>query len=196
MEDNVNSVSSDSSDKIIVSCPAVVAACEAFADKRMTGSADLYRSRGELKLDKIRQDIVTGALAEFAVYEYFSNKGVECSKPDLEIYENKKKTYSPDLVAGGCVLHVKSQTVASAAKYGSSWLFQSTDKLLGTPSETALMIFCLVDGHRVEIKAIVSVLDIVENGLTAKPKVWRYANSKVAIYLKSVLESNINLWRL
>jgi hypothetical protein len=59
-----------------------------------------------------------------------------------------------------------------------------------------LWLFCIVDGTTVHIKAIVKVLDIIENDLIKEPKVFRYKFSKNALYLDDILKSNINLWRL
>lgn len=162
----------------------------------MEKSEALYRSRGELRTSKIRSDIVTGALAEFAVFKYLTDKGQPCSPPDLSILEVRNKSFAADLMSGDVHVHVKSQTIESANKHGTSFLFQKTDKILSTPSETALMAFCIVHPENVEIKAIVKVLDIVEANLLDKPKVFIYQQSKNAIYLDAVLSSKINLWSI
>ena len=167
--------------------------CRKFAEDRIGLSEELYRKRGEANVDKMLDDITIGAMAEWAVYKHLKEKGVECSKPDFEIYDAKKKAFSADLITTNHAVHVKSQSLLSANKYGSSWLFQKTDKLLSKPSDQDVMVFCIVDGEEVEIKALVSVVDVVDNDLTSEPKVWKYRFTKHAIYLDEVLDSQINL---
>jgi len=75
-------------------------------------------------------------------------------------------------------------------------MFQKEDKLLSTPSETGKIVFCLVEGTKVYIKAIVSVLELVEADLIKKPKVFKYQFTKNALYLEDILNSKINLWSL
>jgi hypothetical protein len=93
MENHISSISDNFSDKTVISCPLVTEACNKFADERMALSADLYKSRGELNTDKIRKDIFTGALAEFAIQQYLMSRGLKCSAPDLSILENNKKIF-------------------------------------------------------------------------------------------------------
>lgn len=178
----------------------LVCKCEQFALDRIGLSEDLYRKRGENRKSKMVEDIKVGTMAEWAVYRYLTENMAECAEitaPDMEIYDKKKKTFSADLVyktiGHELKFHVKSQTYKSATAYGASWLFQKEDKLFKDPDDTEYLVFCLVEGDRVDIKAIVNVRDIVERELLDQPKIPRYRNSKKAIYLAHVLESDINL---
>lgn len=177
-------------------CPAIIKRCQDFADQRTAQGVELYRHRGEMSLNKIHLDIVTGAVAEYAVYEYLRSHGHDATPPDLIIYETAKKSFAADLKVGDRHLHVKSQTVEAAKKYGASWLFQKTDRVISTPSERDYMAFCLVNGDEVEIKAIVSTIELVDAEIWKEPKVPRYRYTKSALYLTDVLSSGIELWRL
>jgi hypothetical protein len=176
--------------------PEIVRACEEFAEKRAKSSEDLYRLRGEASYQKMKADIYTGALAEFAVYEYLKSKNIKVSPPDLNIYEVRQKSFGADLKGETKNFHVKSQTVEAATKYGASWLFQNSDKILTLPSENEYLVFCLVEGSVVDIQAIISNIELVEANLTKKPKIPKYATTKSAIYLQDVLGSNLNKWNL
>lgn len=161
---------------------------ERFAEKRMAGSADLYKSRGELRDQKIFQDIVTGACAEIAVYRLLKNKGIEATKPDFKIYETRKKSFAADLETEIGAFHIKSQTLESANKYGASWLFQKYDPLLKDGHLDEYMVFCIVEGREVTVEHICHIKDIIDNDVLDEPKVWRYRHSKYAIYLEDVKE--------
>ena len=158
-----------------------------FAADRMGLSQELYEKRGEKNISKIEQDILTGAVAELAVYNFFRRNEIRTSKPDFVIYDKKDKSFSADLRSTKYNIHVKAQTFGSANKYGASWLFQKEDKLFKNPSDTELLVLCLVDGNFVNIETIVSTKQIVENGFLEEPIVYRYQLTKKAIYLNRII---------
>lgn len=171
-----------------------------FAADRLGGSKDLYEKRGEKNLSKIEQDIITGAVAELAVYNFFRRNKIKTTKPDMTIYEKKKKSFSADLRSTKYNIHVKAQSFKSANKYGASWLFQKEDKLFKEPSDNELIVFCLVDDTYVNIEAIVSTKQIVEHELIEQPMVYRYQFTKNAIYLNRVIleideEEGVEYWK-
>lgn len=176
--------------------PGTIWTCNDFATKRLKDSITMYTSRGEASVTKIHQDIVTGAMAEFAVCEYLTKKGLNPSPPDLTIYPPGKKSFSADITFGDKHIHVKAQTHEASLRHGASWLFQKTDKVVSVPSENAYMAFCIVDGPKVIIKAIVSTVELAEFNLWKKPKVPRYQGTKMALYLDDILNSKLNTWRL
>lgn len=186
--------------KSIELTPQLIEKCQQFALDRIGLSEELYRKRGENRKSKMVEDIKVGTMAEWAVFRYLTENMADCaeiSAPDMEIYDKKSKTFSADLVYTAVNqevrFHVKSQTYKSAKAYGASWLFQKEDKLFKDPDDSEYLVFCLVEGDRVDIKAIVNVRDIIEAELLDQPKVWKYRHSKRAIYLDHVLESDINL---
>lgn len=170
-----------------------------FALDRLGGSKDLYKIRGENNLSKIEQDIVTGAVAELAVYNFFRRNKIKTTKPDMTIYDKKKKSFKADLRSTEYNIHVKAQTFESANKYGASWLFQKEDKLFKNPSDNELLVFCLVDGDFVNIETIVSTKQIIENELIEQPSVYRYTFTKNAIYLNSIIkkmdQQGVEYWK-
>lgn len=156
-------------------------------------SANLYKMRGEESVLKIKNDIITGVLGEYAVSAYVKSLGYNCSEPDLTIHKTRQKSFAADLESEAGTFHVKSQTQKSAQRYGASWIFQKEDRLMTLPSENCYLAFCLIDNDKVQIKAIVSNIDIVEAKLTKAPKIPKYAHTKLALYLDDILNSKINL---
>lgn len=167
-----------------------------FAAKRVKGSRELYTRRGEKNLSKMEEDIVIGTLGEYAVQNYCKEMGYKCSRPDLKIYEKRRKSYDADLT---CVvefghkdvvrkLHVKSQSTKSVKKYGLSWLFQRSDGLVKSPELEDLMVFTNVDPKtwECEVVGFVNPTVVCKLGLWGECKVWQYQKTKVAIYLEDL----------
>jgi len=147
-------------------------------------------------LSKIRRDIYGGALAEFAVYNYFLKDGLNCSEPDLEIYHASSKSYDPDLYVQGNKIHVKSQTKEAAERWGLSWTFQKNDPLLKVPSDTDYLALCKTHGNAVEICAILKAKTVHKENLFSDCRVANYAVTKKVIYFEELEASKINLWEL
>lgn len=164
--------------------------CWEFAEKRINGSKNVYAYRGESNMEKMKQDIFIGLMAEWACYKYLKSKGIEVSKPDMKIYTGRRKSYAADLMNDDLKIHVKSQGVVSAKRYGLSWLGQKTDRLWTSPDPDDYIMFTQVDGNEVEIKGVVKASDIVNNDILAEPKVPRYRDTKIALYWNDV---DINL---
>jgi hypothetical protein len=109
----------------------------------------------------------------------------------MRIYEAKDKSFEADLIVGDSLIHVKSQDIESATRYGASWLFQKKDKLLTVPGDNEFIAFCIVNDLSVDIKGIVLAKDLVKNNLVSEPKVARYTHTKNALYLQNILDSDI-----
>ena len=161
-----------------------------FSEQRIEGSKTLYSRRGEKNVEKMKTDILTGAIAEYAVYNYFKSKGLKCSRPDLKIYEKRKKSFDADLTAYNFYkekinVHVKSQTTASVKRYKQSWLFQRSDSLVKSPEVNDVMVFTNVctDTWECSIVGFVHPRLVCEMSLWGECKVPYYRHSKVAIYL-------------
>lgn len=167
--------------------------CLEFADLRTADSEKLYKSRGEKNSKKIYEDILNGVLAEWACHDYLSKLVPELSEPDMQIYEKRKKSFSPDLSSGNFKFHIKSQSKASADRYGASWLFQKTDKLFQRGAKDEFLVFAIVHQDHVEFLGGVSISDLVEKNLLAEPKVYQYRFSKVAIYFQDLINSGLDL---
>jgi len=149
---------------------------EDFADLREKNDSSFYKTkRGAFK----REDIVVGALGEIATYRFYSEGGVTISEPDFTIH--KKKSYDADLRTKESFIHVKSQSKESEDKYGCSYLFQKTDKLVTEPLKCHDISCCVVDLEKnlVEIKGIYRAT-IIKWG---EPKLEFLKKTKVALYI-------------
>lgn len=168
--------------------------CVDFADAQISTSQDLYAYRGESKVDKMVEDITVGKMGELASMMYLKDLGYDCSKPDFEIYETKRKSFDADLTCEDYKIHVKSQSMASVKRYGPSWLFQKRDSLVSDPEANEYMLFAAVDGSIVHILACLKAVDIVE--LYDEPRVPRYRTTKKALYLEHILDAGVRLNKL
>ncbi len=164
-----------------------------FANDRIDKSKALYNYRGESKVSKMIEDIVVGTVGEFAVAKYLRQQGLDCSRPDLKIYEAKRKSFEQDLLALKVLqedpikckqfkIHVKSQSVASSKRYGNSWLLQKSDKVTKDPGNNEYYAFTEVDGLNVTILGVVKCSDVIKHGLLSECKVPWYRDTKHALY--------------
>lgn len=167
--------------------------CKKFAKDRIKDSNQLYKWRGETNKDKMIEDCVIGTMGEWGAYKYLESKGIKTTKPDMKIYEKKRKSFAGDLISDDYVFHVKSQSVVSNKRYGASWLLQRRDKVVSNPAENEYFILTKVVDRYVEILAIIRCKDIADACLWGECKVPRYRHSKVALYLDDL--NSIDLWR-
>lgn len=158
--------------------------CVKFAEERISGSKSVYAYRGESRVDKMIDDIIIGCMGEWAVEAHLSSIGFECSEPDMVIYEKKRKSFDADLYVDDICIHVKSQGVESAKRYGNSWLFQRRDSLVSNPDDNEILAFTNVDleARKVEILGYCWAKDMKYS----ECKVWSYRTTKVAVYLPEI----------
>jgi len=167
--------------------------CRKFAEHRIKGSKGLYAYRGEQNQQKMIEDVIVGTMCEWGAFEYLKSKGIITSEPDMVIYETKRKSFSADLASETCKIHVKGQSSSSYSKYGYSWLLQRKDKITACASDSEYFIFASNNGLEVEILGICKVKDIVDGNLFGECKVYQYRHTKVALYLKDLIEAGIDL---
>lgn len=160
--------------------------CRAFTKAR-AGDNDLYKKRGGFK----EVDVLSGAMAEVAVYKLLSSRDVAVSHPDFSIHNKGKKSYNADLTDGYHNFHVKGQTLESKQKYGASWIMQRKDPIINSPENLHYLVPCTVDVKtgRVEIYGIFSIPSLVKNGCVEECKVEWFRKTKVALYLHTLEES-------
>lgn len=156
-----------------------------FAERVIDSNVTHYAKRNQTNKKKIINDICVGKIAEFAVNRYFKLRGIDCTQPDLNVYEAKKKSFDADLIIS-CVkhIHVKSQLDSSAKRYGTSWMFQKTDKLITQPKATDYIALCLTkDGlSEVMIKSFLKADAVTDKyDLPKLPQLY----SKRALYWES-----------
>jgi hypothetical protein len=181
---------------VIVVSKTTIKRCSEFAEARMQSSTKLYVDRGERQLSKIFRDIVGGTVAEFAVCNYLKSKNLDCTDPDLTIYEKRGKSYSPDLNSDDRRIHVKSQSAESAERHGLSWTFQKKDPLIWGPHKQDYLALTETKDNCVTIKAIVRARNLQDEHLYSEPKNTAYAYSKTVVYWDELLASGINLWEI
>lgn len=165
--------------------------CEAFAEERM-GSYGLYNARCRSKPEKIKQDLLIGAMGECGVYLLLSKYGI-CTPPSFTIFEKKRKDYSADLQFEGFSLHCKSQGEESVRRYGASWILQygkGRDPIFKCQDESQYLVLSRVNEEKgvVSIKAIMSVSYILKHGLIGEPRVAWLIGEKKALYLNQLEE--------
>jgi hypothetical protein len=163
--------------------------CKEFAEKRIDMSKSLYAYRGEQNKQKMIEDIIIGSMGEFGVFEYLKSKKIEVSLPDLTIYENKRKSFSADMQNDVHCFHVKSQTQNSISRYGHSWLFQRSDKIISSQDEKDIIVLTSVNELEVTIHATIYAKDMI----WSECKVPYYRHTKVAIYLDQLIEADVKL---
>lgn len=167
--------------------------CEQFSLACAQTNINRYRSRGQTSIDKIVSDIYTGRLGEVGVYLHKISLGIPCSEPDFSIYEGKKKSYAADLTSGNDKIHVKTQSLNSATKYGTSWILQAkqgdSDKLFKFRTDNDKAVLCVIKSkNEVTILAEVSINWLFSNDLIEEPKVPFFIGTKKAIYWDKVKE--------
>lgn len=138
----------------------------------------------------------TGKIAEWGVTLYFTDLPCTISDPDMTLYAQDKKSFDSDLTINGRDLHVKSQNMSSAEKFGTSWMFQyggngvgHCDKLF-KDKDGGWVAFCLVDEPKKTVQ-IVGICDF--NTVRAKlkePKKEALKKTKRCIYLKDLCPSD------
>lgn len=155
--------------------------CTDFAEACVGTNKDEYARRGQSKRATIVKQIITGKLGELAVARHLG-----LDEPDFEIYSKGKKSYAKDLEGDGFHYHVKTQDVAQSLKYGTSWVFQTRDKLVTKPQDIDKIVCCTVDlaSLEVNIYAIVGAEDAV--GLYKPTKLG--FPSKTALYAEDLKE--------
>jgi hypothetical protein len=124
--------------------------CVQFAHDSIETNLDEYSRRNQNRVHKILNDIIIGKVAEFGVYKYLSQKH-KLEEPDLKIYDKNNKSFDADLKIVGYDIHVKSQSIEQAEKYGVSWSFQKEDQLTTNPTKKDVIFLCLVNDLEVII---------------------------------------------
>jgi hypothetical protein len=154
-----------------------------FAKERCQ-NIGLYQKRGGFK----EIDIISGAMAEIAVYKLLKEREVPVGKPDFTIHSNGRKSYDADLSDGLHNFHVKGQTIQSKQKYGASWIMQRKDPIVNSPQKLHYLVPCVVDTStgRVEIFGIMSILSLKQHACFSECKLEWFRKTKIALYLDHI----------
>lgn len=160
-----------------------------FVEDSFSTSTDEYARRNQNNIEKIKKDIYNGKLAEFGVYYILKDK-FTVNEPDLKIYNAGGKSFDADLSflnkkGSKIELHIKSQHITSVNSFGKSWSFHPTDSLTTSPTESDVIVLCVVyDSETVEILKKVKAIDIV--GKYGEPTVPRLKGKKKVLYWETV----------
>ena len=170
--------------------------CEEFADAQLDTSKHLYAYRGEKRIEKIRDDIITGKMGELAACKYLKILGYKSNKPDFEIYKGRRKSFEADLITKcGKYIHVKSQGKESLKRYGASWLLQKSDPIVKESLEDHYILMISVCDLEAVVLGICKVSELHSKDLFGEPKVFTYQRTKKALYLSDI-EGKISLMAL
>lgn len=118
--------------------------CKLFAEYSTESSLEMYKDRNQLDEHKIFKDIFTGKLAEYMVYNYFIERNVNVSTPDLNIYNSNRKSYDADIRVDDIGIHVKSHEVNEI--YPISWVFQKNDPLVLHRDDSTYLCLVVFNG--------------------------------------------------
>jgi hypothetical protein len=150
--------------------------CSLFAKYSTESSLDEYSRRNQNNAEKIKNDIKTGKMAEFMVYNYLTENGKIATKPDLDIYDKHQKSYDADMVVGNAELHVKSHLKND--RFPVSWVFQKQDKVTSTDSENDYLCLVVMD----EFAGCSLYLKSAKKATFKEPKKECLKKTKVCIY--------------
>ncbi len=181
---------------IIKFSDADIKKCEKFASEVNTS---FYASRGQFNAEKRKLDSQIGKMGELAVYYYFTDKEIEVSKPDTKIYKKAEKSWDHDIIGKDFNLHCKSQNISQGLRYGTSWIFENTDKaIFKNIQDNDYVSFISVDleNKTADIKAIIKLTDLHKFSCFKKPKL-DYLITKSAVYFDDLktLPKEV-LWQL
>lgn len=156
--------------------------CLGFSEKSVDSSIDQYSKRSQNNIEKIKDDIYLGKVAEYAIYNHYKSQDKKISLPDITIYDAKHKSYDADLtLSNQYSIHVKSHYIKS--QFPTSWVFQKTDPLIKSPSTSDIIALCVID-HKGQGQAYIDyATTLIQH---TKPLVKKYLSSKTAIYLKDI----------
>lgn len=165
-----------------------VARCIKFADKEVKTSMGYRKQRGQWNVEKMKQDVAFGKLGEMAVYDYFVQAGQEVTPIDFEIYTGGNKSFDADLYWKGQHVHVKTQSSASAKRYGASWTFQAQSKKGHEDPYRfeGIGVFCIVYPFekRIDVCGAWKMQEIQHQ--FKEPKLKHLKHSKRCIYLDDI----------
>lgn len=179
--------------------------CNQFATQSVATHIHHYAQRNQTDNNLIKQQILIGKLGEFAVEKFLLNNQIKIDSPDLTIYDHKSKTFNSDLKYQNIKIHVKSQEIEQAKKFGLSWIFQYGNNQKGhldteifqQSFKKQYVAFVLIDlkVKLAKIIAFVSLNTLHQYNLFKDPKKDTLRGIKKAIYYQDIKDlSSVELW--
>jgi hypothetical protein len=161
--------------------------CLKFSDNVVETNKDCYASRNQTNVTKIKDDILVGKLAEYAVYKLLLLRGKNVTAPDLQVYSTNRKSFSADLKDEVFEYHVKCMKSSAAARFGLSWSFQKQDKLVTQPKTNDIIVLSeYTDAGDIEVKALVRAQNMQK--LYTKPVLRKLQDIKCVLMWDDVYE--------
>lgn len=157
-----------------------------FAERCYRTNKAEYKRRGQEDPKKIKQDIYYGKIAEYAVWIMYKEMGQDCTKPDIGVYKANEKSYDRDMTVNDTHhLHVKSQLLKQAHKFGLSWMFQKNDPLVTRPiPQDYVVLTVTINNNMVRVYEPQRAKDLI--GVYGKPKKRALQSTKVTLYGKDI----------
>ena len=158
--------------------PSLVKQVRAFSYDHAESSRDLYAKRNQ-SIHNLADTIFKSKLCEWHVYYILRNSGKKVTQPCMKILDAKDKSYDADILdyEKNIKIHVKSQTLESSLKYGTSFILQRNDPIV-TNHWLAFTIYNDIDDIR--LLGFLNATHAIYEDTKLKHQ------SKCAIYLDSV----------
>jgi hypothetical protein len=167
-------------------------------------STNNYAKRGQSDASKIKWDAFIGKMGEHAAYARLSPSFQNLSRPDMKIYEKKRKSWANDLHAGDLSFAIKS--TARTSKTGLSWIFQRKDingygmdvEIYSPTAKDKLLVYVHVNLKRPSpqsqiefpikamIKSVIPLYEMRRLELFDKPEKEDLVEYKDAVYLSAL----------
>lgn len=148
---------------------------------------DQYADSGQTDSHRKQFQQVLGTLGEFAVYRFFFNLDIECSRPDTEWHPGRSKSHGADLILRReSFLGVKSCEQPPATEL--SWIFQfqpRKDPIFFRRRPNWWYAFVSVEvplNGKAYLHGILSGDTLQSKDLFQLPKIQRLEASKRAVY--------------
>lgn len=176
----------------------MLAICQKFAQQSASSSTNYYKQRNQFDPKLIEAQIFQGKLGEFATYNYLKDKLINLTQPDIKIYSSKNKSFDVDLQSDEYKIHVKTQTVEQAKRFGGSFIFQyngieksgHNDDEVFSPIGNNLVSFVFLDlnNHIAKIAGITNLNYLHKYNLFKLPIKKELQNNKRAVYYTDLQE--------
>jgi hypothetical protein len=169
--------------------------CDYFAHKVVDTNKSYYAQRAQTDINAIIYQIIVGKMGECAVAQWATSTNRVCSKVDFSITKDHK-SFAPDLIISGKNVHVKSQDVISAERFGLSWSFQYGEGKAGHCDKEIFLeygkddsvVFCKVNVDKLEVNilAVLRVGLLHSKQLFKEPKKESLKGIKKVVYYDSI----------
>lgn len=153
-----------------------------FAEESYITNVVSYHKRNQKNPEKIKNDILHGKCAEFMVYNYYKLKDTKITFPDIDIYQNRDKSYAADMIVNEKHnLHVKSKYYDERFP-NNSWVFQKNDFLVCKPKENDFVALCIL-AKKESYMYVCRATEIVYEKLDLQ----HLQDTKVCVYEKTLI---------